>query len=74
MKHLQSFSGILITILIFLLIVVISLYGAVLAFKASIILGVLVLFIEPSPFVIGVVALFGTNVADIIQNWINFPV
>ena len=74
MKHLQSFSGILITILIFLLIVAISLYGAVLAFKASIILGVLVLFIEPSPFVIGVVALFGTNVADIIQNWINFPV
>ncbi len=52
----------------------ISVYGAVLAFKASIILGIITLVIEPAPFVFGIVAIFGTNIPDIIQNWINFPI
>lgn len=40
---------------------VVSIYGLVLAFKASIFIGVLALFIEPAPLVIGLVYLF-TNV------------
>lgn len=55
-------------------VIVVSVYGLVLAFKASIILGILALIIEPSPFVFGVVAMFGINIPKIIQAWIGFPI
>jgi hypothetical protein len=55
-------------------IVGVSVYGLVLAFKASIILGIIALIVEPSPLVFGMAALYGTNVPEAIQNWINFPV
>lgn len=35
-----------------------SLYGLVLAFSASIVLGLVTLFVEPLPFVIGLVKVF----------------
>ena len=54
--------------------VVISIYGLILAFKASIILGIIALIVEPSPFIFGLVALFGTNVPEKIQAWLGLPV
>ena len=42
-----------------------TLYGLVLAFKVSILIGVLVLIVEPAPFIIGFVALLTqTNLAQ----------
>ena len=51
-----------------------SIYGLYLAFSASIILGIIALVIEPSPFVFGVCMIFGKNVPEAIQNWANFPI
>lgn len=36
-----------------------SIYGACLAFSASLILGVIVILVEPAPLVLGLVAVFG---------------
>jgi hypothetical protein len=42
-----------------------SIYGLVLAFQASVILGIVALIIEPSPLVIGLVMFFGgVNLAE----------
>jgi hypothetical protein len=50
-------------------------YGAVLAFKASIILGVLALIVEPSPFVIGIIGLCGhPELCAKIAAWIGLPI
>lgn len=51
-----------------------SIYGVYLAFSASIILGIITLFVQPSPFVFGVCAAFGKNIPEIIQAWANFPI
>jgi len=72
-------SNLQLTILILILtivigVIVVSIYGVILAFKASIILGIIALVAQPSPFVFGIVALFGTNVPNIVQAWINFPI
>lgn len=49
-----------------------SIYGLYLAFSASIVLGFLALIIEPSPFILGVLALFGhPEVAQKIVTWIS---
>lgn len=43
----------------------VSAYGIYLAFSASVLLGVVVLFVEPLPFVIGIVWLLtGTDIAQ----------
>jgi hypothetical protein len=42
-----------------------SIYGLYLAFSASIVLGIIVLFVEPAPFIIGIVYLgWGLNLAE----------
>jgi hypothetical protein len=47
----------------------VSIYGLVLAFKASILVGVLALFVEPAPLVIGLVYLFmNINLAQKLAN------
>ena len=79
MKNEKGYTLVELLIAIVLLCVIVpaigvSVYGLVLAFKASIILGIIVLALEPSPFVIGLCALFGKNVAEALQNWIHFPV
>lgn len=52
--------------------VLLSIYGLVLAFKASIVLGVLALFLEPSPFILGLLGIFGhPEVAHKIAAWIG---
>ena len=49
-----------------------SIYGIYLAFSASIILGVLALLVEPTPFLLGVLALFGhPEVAHKIATWLG---
>ncbi len=49
-----------------------SIVGLYLAFSASILLGIIVLLVEPSPLVIGLVYLFtGTDLAEKLVNWFN---
>ena len=49
-----------------------SLYGLYLAFSASILLGIVTLFVEPSPLIFGLVMLFtGTNLPEKIVAWFN---
>lgn len=49
-----------------------TVYGLYLAFKASIILGVLALIIEPSPAILGWLAIFGhADVAARIAHWLG---
>lgn len=64
--------GIIGIILLMFVPVAITVYGAVLAFQASIVLGVLVLLIEPSPFILGALALLGhPEVAQKIATWLG---
>lgn len=47
-----------------------SIHGLILAFSTSILFGLLVLFVEPLPLVIGLVYWFtGTNLAEKIVEW-----
>ena len=49
-----------------------TIYGLYLAFSASIVLGVLVLLVEPSPLILGVLAFFGhPEVAHKIATWLG---
>lgn len=50
-----------------------AIYGAVLAFQESIILGFMSLLIPPSPLIFGFVAYFGTNIPHALNVWIKFP-
>lgn len=47
-----------------------SFWGIYLAFKASVLLGIIVLIMEPSPFILGVCALFGH--ADLAHRLASF--
>jgi len=51
-----------------------AIYGAVLAFQESIILGFASLLLPPSPLIFGFVSFFGTNIPHALQLWIKFPV
>jgi len=47
-----------------------SIYGLILAFKASVVLGILALFVEPSPAVFGLAMIFAkTNLPQLIVAW-----
>lgn len=49
-----------------------TLYGLFLAFSASVILGIIALLVEPSPFIIGLVmVLFQKNLAELIMAFLN---
>lgn len=61
---------ILLAVLLVLASFVVSIYGLYLAFSASIILGLVVLFVEPSPFILGLVMLIWDK--DLAQGLIDF--
>jgi hypothetical protein len=47
-----------------------SIYGIYLAFSASIILGIIALFLQPAPFIFGLVMFFGSmNLPMQIMSW-----
>ena len=49
-----------------------TVYGLYLAFSASILLGFIVLFVEPSPFLIGIVMLcFHKNLAQMLMDFLT---
>jgi hypothetical protein len=48
-----------------------SIYGLVLAFKASLVLGVIVLVVEPSPLILGLVGVFRPDVAQQLAHWLG---
>lgn len=54
-----------------------SIYGLVITFMASVILGIILLLIRPDQapifFIIGICNLFGKNIPQAIQDWIKFP-
>ena len=78
-------GGMTITALLFIILIFgmifgiigISIYGLVLAFKASVILAIIVLLIRPDEFpiffIFGICNMFGKNIPEAIQNWIKFP-
>ncbi len=49
-------------------------YGYVLAFSASIIIGLVLIFLPPLPFVFGIVGICGLDIAMAIQNWLHLPI
>ena len=50
----------------------IAIYGLYLAFSASIILGIIVFVIEPSPWIIGMVMFFmHKNIPQILMDYLN---
>lgn len=52
-----------------------AVYGLYLAFSASILLGVIVLVIEPLPVVIGLVGLLGhPELCERVARWVGFPI
>lgn len=64
--------GIVLFIMVCFVPVVASVYGLVLAFKASLVLGLLSFLIEPSFVVYGLVMLFGgVNLPERIVAWFN---
>lgn len=49
-----------------------SIYGLILAFQASLLVGVIALIVEPSPLIIGLVCFFtGTNLAQQLASWLG---
>lgn len=64
--------GIILAIALAIFAVGLTFYGLWLAFSASIILGILVLFVEPSPFIIGFVMFFwDKNLAQMLIDFLN---
>lgn len=55
---------------------VLYIVGLVLAFKASILLGFICLIpaLNAVALVSGISILFGVNIPEIIQTWVNFPI
>lgn len=59
-------------ILLAIFIIATSVYGLVLAFKASLILGFLALIIEPSPYVFGLIMiLLNKNIPEMIMEFLK---
>lgn len=51
-----------------------TIYGLYLAFSASIILGIVVLILEPTPMILALVALIAKpDVCEAIAKWLNLP-
>lgn len=49
-----------------------AIYGLVLAFSASVVLGVLALFIQPSPLIFGIcMFFFQKNLPEMIIQWLH---
>lgn len=64
--------GIIVAFTFAMFMVAMALYGLWLAFSASIILGILVLIVEPSPVVIGLVMFFwDKNLAQMLVDFLN---
>lgn len=64
--------GVLLLIAFWGLLLVSTVYGLYLAFSASIILGIIVLIVEPSPLIIGIVMIFfDKNLAQMIVDFLN---
>ncbi len=64
----------LFVIVIAVCLLVLTVYGVYLAFSASIILGVIVLILEPSPLIIALVTLFlKPDLCQTIVKWLNIP-
>lgn len=66
------FVGGLLLLLFIMFMLGCTVYGLYLAFSASILLGILVLFLEPSPFVIGFVMIcFEKNLAQMLLDFLT---
>jgi hypothetical protein len=64
--------GVLLIICLAIFSLICTFYGLYLAFSASILLGILVLIIEPSPFVIGFVMFcFDKNLAQMLLDFLT---
>lgn len=74
MKALLSMGivGMFIFVAIWVMAIISTVYGIYLAFSASIILGFVVLLVEPSPLIIGLVMMFfHKNLAQMLLDFLN---
>lgn len=73
MKELTAITGIIAVVALFIAIIVGPIvYGIYLAFSASLILGLIVLILEPSAAAIGWIAIFGhPEVAQQLAHWLH---
>lgn len=61
-------------LLVLLILIGPGLLGIYLTFKASIILGIVAIIIQPSPTIFGWLAIFGmSDIPQKIANWLNLP-
>lgn len=51
-----------------------SIYGLIISFSASILIGIGALIIQPCPLIFGYCAYFGYNIPEILQQWLNLPI
>ena len=64
--------GVLMLIAMWTFAILATLYGLYLAFSVSFLLGVVVLFVEPTPFIIGLVMIFfHKNLAQTLLDFFN---
>lgn len=64
-------GGVVIALLLSLVIIAAWVYGVCLAFSASIILGVIVLIVQPSATVLGLVGFFNPAVCVELARWMH---
>jgi hypothetical protein len=65
-------SAMLVYILLLVAGLALTIHGLYLAFSASIVLGIIVLIVEPSPLIISLVYIaFGKNIPQMILQWLN---
>ena len=51
--------------------IILTVYGLVLAFSTNVVLGIVVLILEPAPLVIGLMDVFGQiNLARVVFDWV----
>lgn len=73
-KLLSSFGavGILALVGLWAFLILGTIYGLYLAFSASILLGIIVFIVEPSPLIIGLIALFfHKDLAQLLVDWLS---
>lgn len=64
--------GILAVFALSFFMIAMAVYGVYLAFCASVVLGIIVLFVQPSPTIIGLVMFFfNKNIAQMIVDFLN---
>jgi len=61
-------------VLFFFFAIATSIYGVVLSFSASILIGIGALIIQPCPFIFGIANYFGYNIPEVLSQWLYLSI